>query len=176
MGRLAGQTFRTTLSQPVVTVPVPAPSRASDPSRFPAYAFFLPVWRRARHLSLLATADVRKSPFIEVHEDVLKAGERSAPPAIAFVDLCVVEHEFLLKIFVLHHSLHRVKHQKILYCTANGCLTPTTCTTQWRATATKRTALREVRNYSVNEMTKTMRWHRAIELGPSPSASNQLHT
>jgi len=103
----------------------------------------LPMWRRTRHLlSQLETVDVRKGPFIELHEEILEAGERSAPPAIAFVDLCVVEHEFLLKNSVLHHPLHRVKHQKILYCNANGCLTPTTCTTQWRITATQGAALR----------------------------------
>jgi len=82
---------------------------------------FLPERRRARYLlSLLAALDANPSPYVQVHEDVLKAGERSAPQAIAFVDLCVVEHKLPVKILVVHHLLQRDKHQKILCYATTG--------------------------------------------------------
>jgi len=55
---------------------------------------------------------------LELHEEMLEVRKRGELPTIAFIDLCSVEHEFLLKNSVLPHSMQRVKYQKILYYVA----------------------------------------------------------
>jgi len=72
--------------------------------------------RRLR--SQLKAVEVRKRSFIELYEEMLEVRKCGEPPTIAFIDLCIIEHEFLLKNSVLQHSMQRVKHQKILYYVA----------------------------------------------------------
>jgi len=45
---------------------------------------------------------------------MLEVRKRGVPPTTAFIDLSIVEYEFLLKNSVVQHSMQRVKHQKIL--------------------------------------------------------------
>jgi len=68
-----------------------------------------------RHLlSQPKAMEIRKSSFIELHEEMLEVRKRGVPPTTAFIDLSIVEYEFLLKNSVVQHSMQRVKHQKIL--------------------------------------------------------------